>query len=259
MGSASRIALGEALGVLNALADKNGVGAELLGASAELEASQGLLAVFADAGTSETVKNELIEKVFAPASQNTKTVLNAVAAGRWSNASELLAGVEELGIRGEAATTQGLAEELLAIEKVISSDHELELTIGSKLAKAEAKEQLVEKLFQGKASAAAVRIIKHIVANPRARRVGRALQDFARVIADQEGKALATVTVAHPLDEAKLQKLEAYLTASEGRPVKITTVVAPEIIGGMRVRIGDKIIDGSVKSKLDDLRLKLAG
>lgn len=259
MGSASRIALSKARVVLDGLNKSSGVGSELLSASASLADSPALLAVFADAGALESDKTALIERVFAPASADTKTVLQAVANGRWSNANELLAGVEELAIRGAAIASSGLDEELLAIEKVISSDNELELTLGSKLTKPAAKADLVSKLFAGKASDAAVEITRHIVANPRGRRVGRALLDFAKVIADQDGKTLATVTVASPLDEARLAKLEGLLTKSHGRPVKITTIVDPAIIGGMRIRIADEVIDGTVKSKLDDLRLKLAG
>lgn len=259
MGSASRIALADALAVLNALSDQTNVGSQLLSASAELATSQGLLTVFADAAADEQKKTSLIDQIFAPATDGTKSVLKAVAKGRWSNPAELLQGVEELGIRAEANTTPKLDDELIAIEKVISSDNELELTLGSKLTDPEAKAKLVSTLFEGKASTAAINVVSHIVANPRGRRVGRTLLDFARTVADQSGNALATVTVAKPLAEDKLQNLQQILTKNHGSAVKITTVVDPEIIGGMRIRIGDEVIDGTVKSKLDDLRLKLAG
>lgn len=258
MGSASRIALADTLTLLNELGDVSGVGAELLQASAELSSAAGLLAVVADAAADSAEKSALIDRVFAPATENTKKVLKAVSEGRWSNPSELLAGVEELGLRAEAITEPLIYEELIAIEKVISSDHELELTLGSKLVDSGAKAALIEKLFNGKVSAAALNVTRHVVMNPRGRRVGRTLLDFAVVVANQGGNDLATVTVAAPLDETRLKNLEGLLSKSKGHPVKITTVIDPQIIGGMRIRIGDEVIDGTVKSKLDDLRLKLA-
>lgn len=259
MGSASRIALSDALSVLNNLSDVSGVGAELLAASAQLSESNALLSAFTDASANEAGKYALVDSVFGPANEATKTVLKAVASGRWSDANELLTGVEELGVRAEAITSPELDEDLIAIEKVISSDNELELTLGSKLTEPKAKAKLVNTLFDGKVSAASVGIASHTVANPRGRRVGRALLDFAAVVADQGGNALATVTVSAPLDQTRVQKLQEILSKSQGRPVKITTVVDPAIVGGMRIRIGDDVIDGTVKSKLDDLRLKLAG
>lgn len=237
----------------------SGLGGDLLKVSAELHRNPGLLAAIADPAASAESKQALIDRVFAELGSTTRKVLVAVAAERWSNGEEIVAGVEELGVRAEALSQSGLGQELLAIEQVISSNHELELSLGSKLGDAGAKVQAVKTLFTGKVSDAAVEVAGHVVANPRGRRVGRVLRDFAAVVADQGGAELATVTLAQPIDEARLAKLQDLLASTVGRPVKITTVIDPTIVGGMHIQIGDTVIDGSVKSRLDDLRLQLAG
>ena len=79
------------------------------------------------------------------------------------------------------------------------------------------------------------------------------------MVADQGGSALATVTAAAPLNELQLSRISGLLEKNAGRPVRVTTVVDPSLVGGVRIQIGDDVIDGSVRARLDDLRLQLAG
>lgn len=258
MGSASRSALAAARSVLDSQSQA-GLGSELLQASAVLEGSPALVGGLTDPANDAQSKKELVAKVFAEAGTGTQAVLNAASGERWSNTDEFVAGVEELGIRAAASVQPGLDEGLLAIETVISGNHELELTLGSKLGVAEQKVKVVHELFNGKVSATALEVVEHTVAQPRGRRIGRVLRDFAKIIADQGGAELATVTLAAPLDAARLERLQTLLSAQSGRAVKLTTVIDPSLVGGVRIQIGDNVIDGSVKARLDDLRLQLAG
>lgn len=260
MGSASREALAAARNVLDGMSSQSllGFGRELLQAAGQLDRNPALLSGMADPAASADAKTQLIDRLFASAQEPTRQILGAVARGRWSNASELVAGVEELGIRAEASAGADLAAELISIERLIGENHELELTLGSKLGDGDSKARLVHTLFKGKVSESALAITQHIVANPRGRRVGRALLNSAKIIADQGGAELATVTVAAPLDEAKLSALRESLVKTAGRPVTLSIMIDPEVVGGVRVQIGDEIIDGSVQSRLDDLRLQLA-
>lgn len=261
MGSASREALDVARQVLNGLIDQSvtGFGGELLQASAVLNRNPKLLATLADPSAAAERKEQVVRSVFASAQEPTRTILTAAVSQKWSHPVGLVEGIEELGIRAEAHGTDNLDQELLAIDNVIGQNHELELTLGSKLGGAEAKAQAVTKIFGGKVSENALFITRHIVSNPRGRRVGRVLQDLAKIIADQEGAELATVTLAAPIDNSQLQRLEALLTKSAGRPVKLSIVIDPDLVGGVRIQIADEVIDGSVRARLDDLRLQLAG
>lgn len=261
MSIASREALGAARRVLDGQTSQSvaGFGRELLQASAQLNAAPQLLSVLADPSASPERKIQVVNRVFASAHESTRSVLAAVVAERWSNAEGLVAGVEELGIRAEAHETKNLDQELLAIEKVIGQNHELELTLGSKLGGAEAKAQAITKLFSGKVSDNALAIVRHLVSNPRGRRIGRGLQNSAKVIADEAGAELATITLAAPIDSARLERLQELLAKNVGRPVKLSTVIDPDLVGGVRIQIADEVIDGSVRARLDDLRLQLAG
>ncbi len=258
MGSASREALAAAKAALSGRLGKS-AGAELLSASALIDGSPALLATFADGSTEGAAKAQLVDKLFGSISAGARSVLSAAVEQSWSNPAELLDGIEQLGLRAEAANDSNLADELLAAASTVDSSHELELVLGSKLGDTQAKVQLVERLFTGKLSPAAIGIVRHLVANPRGRRLSPALRESARVAADQGGSELATVTVAAPLSGEQQSRISSLLEKNAGRPVRVTTVIDPSLVGGVRIQIGDDVIDGSVRSRLDDLRLQLAG
>ena len=85
------------------------------------------------------------------------------------------------------------------------------------------------------------------------------LRHAASVVADQRGYDVATVTSAVPLTDDQLARLEQSLGVTAGRRIRFDSIVDPSVLGGVRVQIGDDVIDGSVASRLNDLRQKLAG
>ncbi|MDP1788870.1 MAG: F0F1 ATP synthase subunit delta, partial [Rhodoglobus sp.] len=65
-------------------------------------------------------------------------------------------------------------------------------------------------------------------------------------------------TSAAPLTAAQLDRLAKGLTKQYGRGLRINQIVDPAVIGGLRVAIGDDVIDGSIATRINDLRLQLA-
>lgn len=257
MGSASREALAQARSALrDGLAAT--VGVELLEAAGVIAQNPALATALGDSSAAVEAKNALVSQVFGSLSADARAVLTAVAGGRWSNAEELAAGVEELGLRAEGNKNLGLSDELIAVADVVASDHDLELTFGSKITSAAGKVALLERIFTGKASAAAITIARQLVLHPRGRRLESALRDAARITADQIGCELANVTVAAPLTAAQQARLASALERTAGRTVKITTVIDPSVIGGIRVQMANDVIDGSISTRLADLRTQLA-
>ena len=93
---------------------------------------------------------------------------------------------------------------------------------------------------------------------PRGRRIGELIRTAAAIVADEAGLAVATVITAAPISDAQLERLRAGLSATYGRDLQLNQVIDPAIIGGIRVQIGDDVIDGSVSTRINDLRLRLA-
>ena len=134
-----------------------------------------------------------------------------------------------------------------------------ELALGSRLGEAAAKGELVESLLKGRVSEATVLIAASLIRHPRERRVRQVLARATRMVADQRGRAVATVTTAAPLSAAQSDRLVAALSQRYGTAVTLNTVIDPTVVGGMRVQIADDVIDASVSSRLADLRQRLAG
>lgn len=257
MGSASREALAQASTALRS-GLQPGTGPELLQAAGELSVNAALASALGDALAPVESKTALIEQVFGSLGSDARAVLISAASERWSNAEEFVDGVEDLGIRAAALAEAGLTDELLAVADVISSDHALQLNLGSKLIPSQQKHNLIDTLFAGKVSDATLAVTQQIVTGLSSRRVDSTLRQAARIAADQGGSELATVTVAAPLSDAQSSRLSALLEQSVGRPVKVTTIVDPELIGGVHIEIADDVIDGSVRARLEDLRQQLA-
>jgi len=263
MGSASRVALSAATQQLRAAKGITlATGEQLLAAGRTIESSAQLRSVLADPGVEAARKSALLGTIFAGLDAGSRALLDGVVASRWSDASELVDGVEELGIRAIAQASgsgAGIEGELFAVERAVASDHELELALGSKLGDAAAKSALAERLLAGKASAATVAIVRHLVQSPRGRRIGALLRTAAGIVADTNGALVASVTVAAAPGAKQLAALEKTLAARYGRSVRLNLIIDPTIVGGMRVQIGDDVIDGTVASRLADLRIRLAG
>ncbi len=85
------------------------------------------------------------------------------------------------------------------------------------------------------------------------------IRAFRAIAAAQRGEMTAEVTSAHALSDAQLAELKDRLTAREGRTVKLSTKVDPELLGGLVVTIGSKRIDGSIRTRLNSLAQAMKG
>jgi F-type H+-transporting ATPase subunit delta len=263
MGSATREALSASRSALAGLGGKTDLatGEQLLAAGRAIGESSPLLAALADPSAAAADKASIITTIFSSVTKQAKELLVSVVSSRWSSGDDLLAGIEELGFRvlADSAKKPVIESELFSFGEAVNSDAELELAVSSKLGSNAAKLALVESLVGSKASKETVAILGHLVQQPRGRRIAELLRHAASIVADQAGLSVATVTTATKLDAKQLERLGKGLAKTYGRDLRINQVVDPTLLGGVRVQIGDDVIDGSVASRLKELRLQLAG
>ncbi len=263
MGSATREAVAAAKAAIAARPDaaKLAVGDEIFSAGRAIGASAQLLGALTDPAAAPEDKATLVNSVFRSLGKEARELLTGLAQSRWSEASDFLFGVEELGLRVMADSVDSkvdISAELFAFGQLVQSNAELELAVGSKLGDPSAKAALIASLLDGRASPQTVSIISHLVQQPLGRRIGALLKSAADIIADQKDLAVATVTAASPLGASQLEKLRKGLSAKYGA-LRINQIVDPSILGGVRVAVGSDVIDDSVATRLKELKLQLVG
>ena len=263
MGSATTQALAATTAALGATSGVDlDVARELFAAARAVGDSPQLSGALADSAASAEARRKVVADVFGSAvSPATASLLTSAVEQRWSSPADLVDGIEELAVRAAATAdrTSDVEAELFAFSRTVADNPELELALGSRLGEAAAKGELVESLLKGRVSEATVLIAASLIRHPRERRVRQVLARATRMVADQRGRAVATVTTAAPLSAAQSDRLVAALSQRYGTAVTLNTVIDPTVVGGMRVQIADDVIDASVSSRLADLRQRLAG
>ena len=262
MGSATTQSLKASTAALDAATGLDlGVARELFAAARALGDASQLSGALSDAMAPDGARAKVVTDVFGRLSPVTVSLLQTIAAQRWSSSDDLVTGVEELAIRATAVAVprDDIDAELFAVARAVAANPELELALGSRLGDATAKGALVEKILAGRASEATTLIVSSLVQQSRDRRVRTLLSRALRIVADQRGRTVATVHAAAPLSTDQLTRLQNTLGARYGAEVALNVVVDPAVVGGVRVEIGDDVIDATVSSRLSDLRQRLAG
>jgi F-type H+-transporting ATPase subunit delta len=262
MGSATR----EAIAAANAALAKQGTvdlatGEQLLSAALVVNGSHELRAALADDTAKDADRKGIVDAVFGKYTKPARAILEVLATSRWSSEDDLVAGIEELGIRSLASSAPkslSIDDELFEFGVAVTSNSELELALGSKLGGVDGKVALVDALLAGKASAQTIAILKALLAQPRGRRIAELIRYAATIVADESGNGIATVTVASELDADQRKRLETALSKQYGRDVRLNVIIDPVILGGMRVQVGSEVIDGTISNRIADLRLRLA-
>lgn len=262
MGSATTQALAVTTAALD---DASGVdldvARELFAAARALGDTPQLSGALSAAVAEPEARRKVVTDVFGGFGPVTQSLLGAVATQRWSSTDDLVRGVEELAIRATAvaAPQTDIDGELFEVTRAVAASAELELALGSRLGDADAKGALVESILTGRASAATTLIVSSLVQQARGRRVRALLGRALRIVADQRGRTVATVHTAGSLSDAQVSRLRTALGQRYGTEVALNIVIDPSVVGGIRVDIGDDVIDATVSSRLGDLRQRLAG
>ncbi|MDH4118403.1 MAG: ATP synthase F1 subunit delta [Acidimicrobiia bacterium] len=158
----------------------------------------------------------------------------------------------------ELASAEGelsrVEREFGAIARTIDSSTELRDALIDPRLPAERKQAIVDDLVGGRASQLTVNLVSFMVNQGRATELGSVATRLADRAARKGGVDVAEIRSAVPLDDAIVQRLAAALGRAVGRTVEVRTIVDPSVMGGVVARVGDTVIDGSVKSRLQSLR-----
>jgi len=188
----------------------------------------------------------------------------AAAAARWSAPGDLTDAVEQLAAEAivAGADSEGrldeLEDELFRFGRVVASQPELRIALTNPFVPADTKRALLDHLLAGKVTPEALRLITEATISPLGRSLDVSLEQYAHLAARRRERLVAEVRAAVALTDQQRGRLAATLARAYGHQVHLNVVLDPRVAGGMTVRIGDELVDGSVATRLAEARRKMA-
>jgi len=159
--------------------------------------------------------------------------------------------------RGE---TEAVQKELLEWSSMISSNSLLREAFGNPTVPYEQKRNLLRELInRSRVLPTTASFLQVLLRNQRLGEIGEVNKRFARILDQRAGVVAAEVTTARTISPASVQALQGKLSSVTGKTVHLTFSTDPELIGGMIVRVGSTVYDGSVRNQLQQVERHLAG
>jgi F-type H+-transporting ATPase subunit delta len=273
MRSASRQALAKlreqtkaALGSRASVATLSKLAEELYSVADLLVKQPRLRRTLGDPATSADARAALIERLISgQVAKPTLQVAKAAVSERWSSPWDLTDALEAAGDDAlyAAAEKDGsldqVEDELFRFERILQGDGNLTSLLDEHVVDPGRRTGLLDTLLKGKVSTITLTLLHHAVGSQRKRSIALAIDDLLEQAASRQHRSVARVTTAVPLSDDQRKRLASTLKDLYGRDISIRTALDRSVLGGLVVRVGDEVIDGSIATKFNEARELLAG
>jgi F-type H+-transporting ATPase subunit delta len=237
----------------------------LYAAAALLDREPSLRRALTDPASSPASRRQLVERLLGEQLPPLPVqVLQDVVEQAWSSPADLRDAVEQLAASAALRAAEGSGElddvedELFRFGRLLDREPALRAALTDPALPAERKSALVRDLLGGKARDTTIRLVEVSVNRRRGRSLEDVLDELSTLAARRRERYMAHVRAAVALDAQQEQRLQAALTRIYGREVQLQMDVDPTVVGGVQVRIGDEVLDGSITRKLESARRGLA-
>lgn len=244
--------------VSEALAD------ELFSVVDALAAQPALRRALTDPGTAEEARAQVVQALFrGRVSDAAVTVLTEATRLRWSTTGALASAVEREAIRSLLTVAQNngqldeVESQLFKVGRLVDANRDLRAALADRRSPVDGRKQLLASLIDGRVMPVVGRLAKRAVL-ARSRTFDLTLEDYLKTAAELRQRAIATVEVAQPLTDDQTERLRRALSQQVGRDVNLRVVLNPAVMGGVRVSLGDEVIEGTVAGRLADAERKLS-
>ena len=157
----------------------------------------------------------------------------------------------------QTGALEAVDDDVLMLRRSFESNRELSRFFGSPVIPQEKKEDVVQTLLDGRVEPLLVQFLRLLVQKDRETMTKAILDQYQALRDEHRGIVDATVQVARPLTDEDRQALIDALEDRTGQSVRLRVEEEPDLIGGLVVRIGDRVFDGSVRNQLTSLRDRL--
>jgi F-type H+-transporting ATPase subunit delta len=145
-------------------------------------------------------------------------------------------------------------DELFRFSRIIAGNDELRLAIANPGMPVDRRAAIVDELLEGRTLAITRAMAAFIVGAGRGHDFPAIVQRFVELSANSRDKVVAEVRTTTPLDDASQQKLAEALSRATGKQVEVKVAVDPTVLGGLVVEMGDTVMDGTVRHRLEQLK-----
>ncbi len=145
-------------------------------------------------------------------------------------------------------------DELFRFGKLLESHHELKRALSDQSIDRAQRAKLLEELLADKVSPHTLGLVTFVVDQGRGRHLPKILEQLSSLAAEARSAVVAEVRSAVPLDAGQQEELARALSKATGKKVEVKVIVDPSVIGGIVARVGDTVIDGTVRRRLEQLK-----
>ncbi|MDN5915978.1 MAG: F0F1 ATP synthase subunit delta [Pseudonocardia sp.] len=246
--------------------DLQSIGDELYSVLRVLGSERSLRQHLADPTVEQDSRVGLARGLFGQkAGANTVAVLSDVVSARWSRPADLLEALEVLARRallGVAESNGELDEvedELFRFGRILDREPELNSLLTDTNNPGDKRAELLRGVLGDKVRPTTASLLEQTVRTPRGRALDLAANDLAELTAARRDRYVAHVKTAVALSDEQERRLTETLTRTYGRQMSLQVELDPELIGGLVVRVGGELIDGSVAGRLAAAQRQLPG
>lgn len=239
----------------NRLADDLGAVAAVLGEQPVIRRH------LTDTAAPAQVRRKMVETLFGgKVSRISLRTLGDVVTSRWSRPLDLVDGIEELAWQVLLAVAErnksldDVEDELFRFGRILVAQSRLTTLLGDESAPAARRLELLDTVLADRARPVTRRLLEQAVRAPRRRPLEEIVEELVDRTAARRELSVAHVTAAGPLSEQQEQRLVEVLNRIYRRPISLRVDLDPELLGGLVIRVGEEVIDGSVVTRLGQAR-----
>ncbi|WNV74606.1 F0F1 ATP synthase subunit delta [Geodermatophilus sp. DSM 44513] len=195
----------------------------------------------------------------------TLDLVETAARQRWSRPLDLVEATETLATDAalEAAEARGeldgVEDELFRFGRIVGGDAHLSRILSDRTAPAEGKAALLDRLLAGRVSPVTALLLRGHLSGRAVGNAENVVERLSEAASRRRGQSVARVTTAVELTADQERRLSELLTRLYSRPIGLQVIVDPAVLGGLVIRVGDEVIDGSVAHRLEAAGRRLVG
>lgn len=242
------------------------LGADLAGVATLLGQNPTLRRALSEATTDVEHRAGLMRSLLSgKIGQPAATSVDFVVRQSWATSRDLAEGLVRLSrtamfLRAErSGELDEVEDQLFRFGRIVDASPELSVILDDPATPGRARADLVARLLAGRTNPLTAELLGQLAQDPGGRAFSHGVRQIVEQAAERKDRVVASVQSAVPLTIEQAARLSAALGKIYARPVSVHVEVAPALAGGITVRVGDEVIDGSVAGRLEALRRRLAG